>query len=259
MSVYRLTLLALLLVGAISAPAGAATDLPGIGPKDDRVQVNPATPPWRAVGRVQTELGARCTGFLVAPRVVLTAAHCLYRAGPRSFVQPHSVHFLLGYNKGAFSGQARAVELRIGPGFNPEQLNYGNGSDIAGSDWALLYLDTRLGTPDRILPIDVLYPAAGTPLLLGGYEQDRAEALNADLHCSVLSVGQDARKNVIFFHNCNGTRGSSGAPLIARFGTGWAAIGIQVRAAEGRSLGLAVAGVTVGLDEMLRGKGDLAQ
>ena len=30
--------------------------------------------------------------------------------------------------------------------------------------------------------------------------------LDADLHCSVLAVGQDPRKNLIFFHNCNATQ-----------------------------------------------------
>ena len=104
MPIARTTLLAALLLLAVSGRAGAEPSLPGIGPGDDRVQVDPAEPPWRALGRVQTELGSRCTGFLVAPRAVLTAAHCLYRPGPHSFVQPHSVHFLLGYNKGSLFG-----------------------------------------------------------------------------------------------------------------------------------------------------------
>ena len=163
------------------------------------------------------------------------------------------MHFLLGYNKGAFSGQARAVELRIGPGFGDAPLNQG-----AGADWALLYLDKALGTPDHILPLDVLFPVAGTPVLLGGYEQDRAEVLDADLHCAVLAVGQDPRKHVVFFHNCTGTRGSSGAPLIVKLASGWAAIGIQSRAAEGKSLGLAVAAVNVGLEELLPKTGGTA-
>ena len=246
MPLARHTLRAALVLAVLAGAASAQTSLPGVGPKDDRVPVDPSQPPWRALGRVQTELGVRCTGFLAAPKVVLTAAHCLYLPGPHSFVQPHSVHFLLGYNKGVFSGEARAVELRIGPGFDYSAVVQGT-----GADWALLYLDKALGTPDHILPLDVMLPAVGTPLVLAGYEQDRAEVLDADLHCAVIAVGLDARKHVILRHNCNATRGSSGAPLIVKLASGWAAIGIQSRAVEGKALGLAVAAVTIELEELL--------
>lgn len=49
--------------------------LPGIGPDDRRVAVDPARPPWDAIAKVQSEIGNRCTGALIAPDVVLTAAH----------------------------------------------------------------------------------------------------------------------------------------------------------------------------------------
>lgn len=220
----------------------AGPTLPGVGPQDGRVPVDPAQPPWRAIGRVQTELGGRCTGFLIAPRVALTAAHCLYRRAPGAFVQPGSVHFLLGYDRGAYAGHARVVAFRIGPGYEPER-----GPASAGADWAALVLDAPLGTADRVLKLATTLPAPGATLLLGGYGQDRAERIDADLHCALAGLGRDGAGRTVFLHNCSGTRGTSGAPVIVRDGDGWAAIGVQVAAVAGESRGIAVpvAAITV--------------
>jgi protease YdgD len=69
------------LVGALPVmqPASAAELplLPGIGVVDRRVAVDPGQPPWDAIAKVQTNIGTRCTGALIAPGTVLTAAHCL--------------------------------------------------------------------------------------------------------------------------------------------------------------------------------------
>src|SRR4051794_4386214 len=99
----------------------AALALPGVGPADPRVPVDATLPPWRALGRVQTELGGRCTGFLVEARTVLTAAHCLYRRSTEAYVRPGSVHFLLGYDRGQYAAHARVVAFTVGPGYDPQR------------------------------------------------------------------------------------------------------------------------------------------
>ena len=213
----------------------AATTLPGVGPVDRRVPVDASAAPWRAIGRVQTELGGRCTGFLAGPRIVLTAAHCLYRRGPAAFVQPGSVHFLLGYDRGHYAAHARVVAFTVGPGYDPRRQ-----AETIGADWAALTLDAPVGTPDRILPLAVALPSAGTPVQLGGYGQDRAELIDADLHCSVTRPALDRERHLLIEHDCSGTRGTSGAPLLTLEKAGWAALGIQVAAAPGQSIGVAV-------------------
>jgi len=45
------------------------------------VASTPDSVPWRAVGKLQaasTNLRVLCTGTLVGPSIVLTAAHCVY-------------------------------------------------------------------------------------------------------------------------------------------------------------------------------------
>jgi protease YdgD len=61
--------------------------LPGIGAVDRRVAVDPGQPPWDAIAKVQTNIGTRCTGALIAPGNVLTAAHCLYNRRTRALLQ----------------------------------------------------------------------------------------------------------------------------------------------------------------------------
>src|SRR3546814_3163653 len=72
--------LAVACAGILSlAPAGGqAADLPGIYGADDRAVLDSAEWPWVAIGRVNVANGGFCTGTLIAPRLVLTAAHCLY-------------------------------------------------------------------------------------------------------------------------------------------------------------------------------------
>ena len=52
--------------------------------------------------------------------------------------------------------------------------------------------------------------------MLGGYQQDRPEALLADTACSVLGLRRDSAGQPMLIHDCAGTRGSSGAPVLAQ-------------------------------------------
>src|SRR5437870_617439 len=98
---YRSLAVAALAVAGMAAAQDTAP-LPGIKQIDERVIVNPAEPPWSAIVKVQTNIGGRCTGTLIAPAVVLTAAHCLYNRLTRGLLQPISLHVLGGYERGAF-------------------------------------------------------------------------------------------------------------------------------------------------------------
>lgn len=214
--------------------------LPGLGRDGVREAVDVDQPPWRGVVRVQTEVGLHCTGALVGPRLVLTAAHCLFGRGTRRLVRPSSIHILVGYSHGNYDGHARAVAVEIGSGFALGLDRQRLPSSPPDADWAVLTMDAPLGTPDRLLPLSREFPAPGTPLMLGGYEQDRAQVIVADVGCYVIGAVQ-ADNSVMLRHSCAGTRGASGAPLLARASDrSWAVVGIASVSWVGASGGDAV-------------------
>ena len=188
-------------------------------------------PPWRAVGRVQTELGARCTGFLLQPNLVATAAHCLYLPEVGHDIAPEHVHFLRGLQLDTWRAHAAAVRFSVPPGYDPTRE-----WQTVRLDRAFLFLDHPAGDASNLLRIAPAMPPAGTAVVLGGYDQDREEHLLADLHCHLLDVS-----NGIIRHDCAATRGTSGAPLLVEASPGeWRVIGIEVAAHSNGGGGIAV-------------------
>jgi protease YdgD len=198
---------------------------------DRRVAVDPDLPPWNAIAKVQTNIGEHCTGVLIAPSVVLTAAHCLYNPQTRAMLQPVSVHVLFGYQRDAYRWHRLVSRIVVGPGFD------GRAGRPQPADWARL----ELAVPVPVMPLPLFggVAAAGMPAALAGYNQDRAQLLMADLACRVLGVAMAPGGATFVFHDCAATRGTSGAPLLTRQGRGWAVIAINIAAGRDANLALA--------------------
>ncbi len=237
-----LPLAALVLAWLAMPGAGLAQQAgrPGLAELDQRRPVPVAAAPWSSLVRVQTEAGGRCTGVLIAPDRVLTAAHCLVAPLTRQVVRPDRVHVLAVYDRGEFRAHSPAVALRLGAGFIPANAG------PPGADWAVLRLANPLNIP--ALPLADA-PMPDTRAMLGGWQQDRAHALLADTDCRVLSSFRDSAGRELLRHGCAITRGGSGAPLLVRLPDadraglqgGWAVAGIAVSAAAGVRGGVAVA------------------
>lgn len=237
----RRLLAALLLAGGTLA---AAPVLPGMGGADPRLRVDASQPPWRAVARLQVPGIARCTAVMVAPRVAVTAAHCLWSRRLGGWVPPGAVHLLTGYAAGAFSAHLLAEGYRIAPGYDPAKPDATRGADLA-----LLSLTAPAADVLALAPES---PRPGTAAVLGGYNQDRAEVIEADTHCTVTATARDGGGRALLLHDCTATRGTSGGPLLVRDPEGRLALaGVQM---AGRTAGAGGAAVPVELVRRLLGK-----
>lgn len=154
-------ILAVLLCLASPASAQVAGLNPG---PDPRLPVPTAHPPWHAVASIEAEGAGLCTGALVAPAVVLTAAHCLKDAAGTALMPPARLRVSVG------GAEARGVALRVGAGFDPAR------EAPWASDWALVSLNAPIGA-GRVLPLLRETPPAGSILALPGFQRDDPGAL----------------------------------------------------------------------------------
>jgi protease YdgD len=216
----------------LMVPTPGAAEVPGLGPVDTRRPVSPAEAPFDAIALVETTAGGRCTGVLVAARVVLTAAHCLVTSDASRLVPPAQISVRLGGRR------LRGAALRSGPGFDPSR------EEPWRADWALV---TLAGTFGRVRPLPMLRepPGQGSPATLAAWQYDRPDLLLADRGCRVVTVGTFGAQGILVGHNCAGTVGSSGAPILVPAAGGYAVAGVQVKAALGQPLGVAVPAFTI--------------
>ncbi|WP_173012467.1 trypsin-like serine protease [Niveispirillum sp. SYP-B3756] len=214
------------LAGADAPPLRA----PGVAADDARRIVDINSPPWDAVARVQTNIGSRCTGTLVAPRLVLTAAHCLYNHRTRRLLQPVSLHVLFGYALGEYRTHLTVESVQVGAGYDGTRP----GASL-GHDWALLRLSGDAGV--RPLPWQGTPPTAGQAVAVAGFSQDRTHLLMVDRDCPLREMREtDAGRLLI--HGCSASRGTSGGPVLLHLGGVWQVVGLNIAAGATANIGL---------------------
>jgi protease YdgD len=188
---------------------------------DDRVFVDRTAAPWRSVGRLRTPDGGVCTATLIAPNVLITAAHCIY-TGERVNVAGTTFETAQGFAGGPY--QANVIGYWTDPRFDYHRFTTTN--DIDGMDWTLLRLDQPLG--DRVGYLGVFdltelgqERTHAREIFHAGYSWDLQGHLGAHLGCHIATVYPDNT----FAHECDTTRGDSGSPFMVRDGETYRVIG----------------------------------
>lgn len=159
---------------------------------------------WEAVGRLNLEGRGYCSASLIAPTLVLTAAHCVFdEAGAR--IHPENLSFQAGLRDGDAIATGEVARVVAPKGYDPgEAMTAGN----VRRDVALLELTAPIpATTADPFPLARVSAAGGRVTVLS-YGRGRSNAMSREIGCTVMAV-QDG----LMAFDCQSSPGSSGAPI----------------------------------------------
>lgn len=160
---------------------------------------------WQSVGRLDMAGKGSCTGTLIAPDLVLTAAHCVYNKSNGALLAPDSITFLAGLTDGKAAATRKVAQVEAHSGYNAK----------VGYNTANIRYDIALVRLAKSIPTSELDPFAvhsgimpQGPVSVVSYGRGRQDALSRQNQCEVLG-----RHDGLIAMDCDVTFGSSGAPV----------------------------------------------
>lgn len=175
---------------------------------DDRVVDSAPAAPWSYLGKLTRSGSSKyCTAALVGSRrTVWTAAHCIWDYS-RGAVHAERFYF----EPSDRSKPVAVAHFRLGTTSSHDIY-------FANRDWAVLVLESDVPANGYFAvsssPVAI---EVGHPLWMGAYGEDRATGRFLTTQSSCQLTGALRRRGMLT-HDCDSWHGSSGAPIVTRFG-----------------------------------------
>ncbi len=160
---------------------------------------------WEAVGRLEIGRTGFCTGALIAPDIVLTAAHCLYDAVTLDRAADSEIEFLAGWRNGRATAYRSVRKSVVHPDY---EYSGPTGADYVAEDIALLQLSRPVKNGSVTPFATAKRPRKGDEIGVVSYARNRSSRPALQEVCHVL--GRPAGTLVM---SCDVDFGSSGAPV----------------------------------------------